>query len=71
MSDDNIIRLNSSSEEITLAEASEILNLPYATARRRIFENDIGVYNYGGVYRVVKSDLLRYKEQCYSKGKKQ
>ncbi|MCR5265772.1 MAG: helix-turn-helix domain-containing protein [Cyanobacteria bacterium RUI128] len=71
MNDDNIIRLNSSnSEEITLAEASEILGIPYATARRRIFENDIGVYNYGGVYRVVKADLLKYKESCYRKGSK-
>lgn len=69
MNDNNIIRLNSnSSEEITMSEAAEILNLPYATARRRIFSNNIGVYNYGGVYRVVKSDLLKYKESCYRKG---
>ena len=65
MNDNNIIRLNSnSSEEITMSEAAEILNLPYATARRRIFSNNIGVYTYG----VVKSDLLKYKESCYRKG---
>lgn len=65
---DNIIELKkgNSEKKISMRQAAEILGIPYSTARRRIFDpkNNIGFYDYDGVYKVIESDVIKYMERC-------
>lgn len=65
--EDNIINLKGEENEISMSQAADILGLTYSTARRRIFDpkNNIRFYDYGGgVYKIIESDVRRYKARC-------
>ena len=65
---DNIISIDKLSKikGITIREAADILNMSYASARRKIlYSGEIGFFDYDGMIKADENDVRRYKANHY------
>jgi len=70
MNNGNIIKLEDVSQKktISLKKAAEILGMSYHKARRTVlYGNEIGFFDYDGMYAIVEEDVRNYKRNHYIK----